>query len=376
MRNFRKVPEAESIGHSFYYFYNMMLGAYDPEEIYVLEDTWNGPMVYSYTIVTVIVLMSLLIAILSHLYEESSGRMRLEFRQILVEQVSVSIVSPKYRLLNCSVPPLSCLSFPFLPLMFTPWAAQVSKVVLLMIYVVCILPCVLSLFVTLSILVALPAYLFHFVAILRSRAVKVETFEESGEVTPQTKINVCCRAIGWLAFGPFIIAYTILKDTFYLAGNLTEDVEPDILAKEKAWADSSASTTRDSHNSPENSTILPKPTLQESLSHDNHDQTDSFSSRFRVRLSENPLADRDLVARVCLFSKHLATPWINAVEMERRFFTALEFVDVVLVTGAISKATQSHGDDSKRILKTMLMINSLLRTHKPNPSPRPADSVA
>lgn len=260
--------------------------------------------------------------------------------------------------------------------MFTPWAAQVSKVVLLVIYVVCILPCVLALFVTLSILVALPAYLFHFLAILRSRAVKVETFEESGEVTPQTKINVCCRAIGWLASGPFIIAYTILKDTFYLAGNLTEDVEPDILAKEKAWADSSASTTRDSHNSPENSTILPKPTLQESLSHDIHDQTDSFSSRFRVRLSENPLVDRDLVARVCLFSKHLATPWVNAVEMERRFFTALEFVDVALVTGAINKATQSHGDDSKRILKTMLMINSLLKTHKPNPSPRPADSVA
>jgi len=373
MRNFRKTPAAESISHSFYFFYNMMLGAYDPEEIYLLDDAWNVPMLYSYTIVTVIVLMSLLIAILSHLYEQSYGQMKMEFRQILIQHVSVSIVSPKYRLLNCSVPPISCIALPFLPFMFTPWASKVSKLVLQASYIACILPWVLALFLVVSGLVALPAYLFHFVAILRSRAVKVETFGESGEVSPQVKVNVCCKAFGWLLLGPFVITYTIFKDTFYLAKDLTEDVEPEILAKEKVWADSSASTTRDSHNSPENSSILPKPTLQESLSHDNKDQTDNFSARFRVRLSDNPLVDRELVLRMCRFTKHLATPWVAEGEMERRFFTALEFVDVVSITAAISKADQSRGDDSKRILKTMLMLGSLLRVHKREPSPPATD---
>lgn len=368
MRNFRQAPPADSISHSFYFFYNMMLGAYEPEEYYAWEDAWNVPMFYSYTIVTIIVLMNLLIAILSHLYEQSYGRMRLEYRQILTEHVSVNIVSPKYRLLNCSVPPLSCLALPFLLFMFTPWASKVSKLVLQGIYIACILPWVLVLFLVMSGLVALPAYLFHFVAILRSRAVKVETFEGDGEMSPQTKGNVCCKALGWLLLGPFVITYTIFKDTFYLAGDLTDDVEPGILAKEKVWVDFSAAHTRDSRNSPENSSILPKPTFQESISHDNKDQTDSFSARFRVRLSDNPLVDRELVSRVCQFTRHLATPWVAVREMERRFFTALEFVDVALITAAINKTAQTRGDDSKRILKTMLMIGSLLRAHKPEPS--------
>ena len=60
-----------------------------------------------------------------------------------------------------------------------------------------------------------------------------------------------------------------------------------------------------------------------------------------------------------MFTKHMASPWVEVDRMEKWFYRLMEWVDVESVRKAVEKVERTQGDDSKRLRKLMEMVRGL-----------------
>lgn len=352
MRNYQVYTETANIQSSIFYFFNMMLGNYDPAVMYEPYDSWAMPMAVTFCIITSIILLNFLIAMLSQLYDSNKASQVLEYRRILSRFIALNLPSAKFRLLNCSVSPFSLISVLFMPLMFTSLARHASTLIVRTTYLVFFLPINLIVFVVSSLVLILPAYISHFFVVAKGQTVSAKAFSEESEEADKS----ACREIAhWAAFGLFILLKAAVTDTAKFIRMISKDVDWRVLNQESLHGVAKVlpSVITPTPNSEENNLFLPVTSPRQDL-----------ASALLTKLSATSDLDTALLQRVGFFSSHLATPWLTAAEMERRFATELEFLDVELVRVAIEKVELRHELDTKKALKLLLEANGLLGKSK------------
>lgn len=349
MRNYKVYQETADIQSTLFYFFSIMLGNYDPSVMYTPYDSWAMPMAVTFSIITSIILLNFLIAMLSQLYESNQASQLLEYRRILSRFIALNLPSAKYRVLNCSVSPFSLLSALFVPLLFTSQAKRVSTLIVKGTFLAVFLPINLVVFLVTSLALVLPAYIYRFFALAKGRTVASKTFSEESE---EAEKSTCKERLQWAVCGLFILLGAVGKDTVQFAKVVMKDADSSILKHESlhGFAKVSPETENPTSLSRENRPLQP-------LFSPRQDHASALLSR----LAATSDLDTALLQRISIFSPHLATPWLTAEETERRFNTALEFVDVELVRITIEKVELHHDLDTKKALKRLLEANGLLK---------------
>lgn len=335
MRNFNQSTATLSLCNAIFYFISAMLGNYDTAEVYASPDAWNMPILVSFLLLTAIVMLSLLVAILTHTYETNQANLQLAVRRIRLETVSMLIVDPDTRLLNCSGPPFSLLTFLFFPIMFTPSARYCSTLVLKTIYVLFILPIPMLFYLILSVLLIPPVYFLKVYNILKSNT------EESQCSLGLRKV---LKIVVWLVTGIPVLLRVIIYDSVETVKTLLEDVEPDLLYKRKI-------TPRSSTMDPDSSGLLATP----------QETSDPTLSPLFQRFAKTKELDSALCAKICTYNPHYATRWVQMEAMERRFHMALDFIDIPLVSSAINKAETTSKETNRDLQATLGLLQSMLR---------------
>jgi hypothetical protein len=291
MRNYQSTPQAVDIQSSLFYYFNIMLGSYDPKEVSGSWDSWAEPTTVSFIILTSIVMLNFLVAILTHIHERNQQALKSEHRKILLKSAQLAVATPRNQLIVCAIPPLSVLILPLTPLLFTRYGARISAITLKSLYCILFAPVLAVVFLGLSLL-----------------------------LVPITYISQLCRyyrkgncAI-WLVLGLPLLLKQAFIDLYLFLSHIT--TQPDI-----------SLLTRD--------TVRSDCTLP-SLSQDSL-QSDSNCSLLST--AEIPtLVDTDLIAKVMVYDRRCGSIHLPEAEMERRFTMQLRFLDVELVSKAILKA--------------------------------------
>jgi hypothetical protein len=196
LRNYKQTSDSQGVKEALFYFFCMMLGNFDPQQISDSTDQWMMPLVVVFIVMVTVIILNLLVAILNSMYESTQEGQQVEFRYILLEYVSCNLPSEQYRLLNCSIPPFSIISLPLIPFMYTSHAAFVSTVALKVQYVCFILPFLLILFLVLSLIALPPAYLLR---LYRGGQSITNAYEEEGQPHPVR----FWPTVRWLLLGPW-----------------------------------------------------------------------------------------------------------------------------------------------------------------------------
>ena len=336
MRNYTMYVQSQSLTNSVFFFISAMLGNYDPVEVYASEDAWNMPILVSFLLLTAIVMLSLLVAILTHTYETNHANLQLAMRRIRLETVSMLIVDPDTRMLNCSGPPFSLLTILFAPIMFTPSARYCSTLLLKTLYVFFILPLPMLVYIVLSLLLVLPVYVLKTYHLLKSGPEQSQCTLNCGKVL---------KLMIWLVTGVPILLRLVIYDSIDTVKTLLEDVEPDLLHKRKI-------TPRSSTIDPDSSKLLAAP----------QETSDASVSPLFQRFVKIKDLDSVLCLKVCTYNPHSATRWVQMEAMERRFHMALDFIDIPLVASAIDKAENHSKETSRDLRSTLTLLQALMRS--------------
>lgn len=335
MRNYTQYIQSQSLCNAIFFFISAMLGNYDPVEVYTSPDGLNMPLLVSFLLLTSIVMLSLLVAILTHTYETDQANLQLAIRRIRLENVSMLIVDPDTRMLNCSGPPFSLLTVLFAPIMLTSSARYCSTLVLKTLYVLFILPFPMLVYLVLSLLLVLPVYVL-----------KIYTLLRPSPEQPKCALN-CSKVLKltyWLVTGLPVLLRLVIYDSIDTVKTLLEDVEPDLLHKRRI-------TPRSSTLDPDSSRLLAP---QES--------SDPAVSPLFQRFEGTKDLNSALCVKVSTYNPHYATRWVLMEAMERRFHMALDFIDIPLVTSAIDKAENHSKETNRNLRSTLSLLQALVRS--------------
>jgi len=338
LRSYKLTPESQGVKEALFFFFCIMLGNFDPQLVTDSQDSWMMPLVVLFIVTVTIILLNLLVAILTSMYESTQEGQQVEYRHILLEYVSCNLPSEKYRLLNCSIPPLSLVALPLLPCMFTSHAAFVSTAVLKLQYTCCILPFLLLLFLVLSLIALPPAYLLR---LCRGGRSTVNAYEEP----EQTNSFHFWGAVRWLFLGPWHLLYVLVGDMHRAATILLQDVEPELLRMEGVRLEASESGSL----------------LSISESREDKNATVALGALHYARLAQSSGVDKETLQRVCRFERDCVSPWLSVEQAEKRFCVCLALMDVEVLSAAVLKARKRWVKKGKEVTTQLARMELLMK---------------